>query len=97
MQEAESDQQQGRLVAVQLHRRQPAACADAQASVGFVDVDAGAVAQRRHVTLHGSLVDLQLIGQLLGGHARLGLAETREKLDDTEELLAGLVGHETGA
>jgi len=77
---------------VELQRWKQAALADAPATAGFLDVDAGVVAQGRHVSLDRARVHLELLGELPRGQADLGLAQASEQLDDSKLLLSLLVG-----
>ena len=91
LEQAHRDEEEGGLIVVQLQRREQTALADPPATAFLLDVDAGVVAQRRDIALDGASVHLELLGKLLRRQAHLGLAQTREELDDAELLLSLLV------
>ena len=91
LEQAHRDQEQGRLVVVELQGREQAALADPPATAGLLDVDARVVAQRGHVSLDGPRVDLELLGKLPRCQADLGLAQPREQLDDPKLFLTLLI------
>ena len=91
LQQAHRDEQQRRLVVVELQGWEQAALADPPATAGLLDVDAGVVAQGGDVALDGARVHLELLGELPRGQADLRLAEAREQLDDAELFLSLLV------
>ena len=91
LEQPERDEQQRRLVVVELQWRQQAPLADPPSAAGLLDVDAGVVAQGGDIPLDGARVHLELLGKLAGGQTDFGLTEPREELDDAELFLSLLI------